>query len=105
MNSAPRAIPPARIWCTPEWLAERLGKPGIAVVDGSYYLPATKRDPRAEYLAGAYSRRRVLRHRRGRRHSPPICRICCRDPDQFGEAVGTLGIGKDDTIVVYDGRA
>ncbi len=24
-------------------------------------------------------------------------------PDQFGEAAGKLGIGKDDTIVVYDG--
>ena len=34
------------------WLAERLGTPGIAIVDASWYLPDQKRDPRAEFLAG-----------------------------------------------------
>ena len=35
-----------------DWLAERLDKPDVTVVDGSFYLPALKRDARAEYLAG-----------------------------------------------------
>jgi thiosulfate/3-mercaptopyruvate sulfurtransferase len=34
------------------WLAERLGDPDVVVVDGSFYLPAMKRDAAAEYLAG-----------------------------------------------------
>ena len=34
-----------------DWLQERLGKPGLSIVDGSWYLPAQKRDPLAEYDA------------------------------------------------------
>ena len=37
---------------TPDWLAEHLGQPDLAVVDGSWYLPAMQRDPAAEFLAG-----------------------------------------------------
>ena len=43
--------PASRNLVTTDWLAARLGKPGIAVVDGSFYLPALKRDARAEFLA------------------------------------------------------
>jgi thiosulfate/3-mercaptopyruvate sulfurtransferase len=85
-----------------EWLAERLGEPGIAVVDGSYYLPAAKRDPRAEYLAahipGAvfFDIDEIADQSSDLPHMLP-------GPTQFGEAAGKLGIGKDDTVVVYDG--
>jgi thiosulfate/3-mercaptopyruvate sulfurtransferase len=37
---------------TPDWLQERLGQPGLKIVDGSWYLPAQKRDARAEYDSG-----------------------------------------------------
>jgi len=37
---------------TTEWLAANLGAPGLVVLDGSFYLPAMKRDAAAEYLAG-----------------------------------------------------
>ena len=36
---------------TPQWLSGQLGAPNVRVVDGSFYLPAMKRDPAAEYLA------------------------------------------------------
>jgi len=86
----------------PQWLAERLGKPGVKVVDGSFYLPAMKRDPEAEFLAG---------------HIPGAVRFDVDDisdkssplphmlpsPQAFGAAVGALGISDSDTIVVYDG--
>jgi thiosulfate/3-mercaptopyruvate sulfurtransferase len=97
----PRA-PASRSIVTTEWLAERLGRPGVAVVDGSYYLPAMKRDARAEYLAahipGAvfFDLEAVSDHSTELPHMLP-------GPDQFGEAASRLGIGKDDTIVVYDG--
>ena len=32
-----------------DWLAARLDAPDIRVVDGSFYLPAAKRDPKAEF--------------------------------------------------------
>jgi thiosulfate/3-mercaptopyruvate sulfurtransferase len=87
---------------TTEWLAERIGKPGVVIVDGSYYLPNAGRDAHAEYVAG---------------HIPGAVFFDIEDvsdkstelphmlpgPEQFGEAAGGLGIGNGDTIVVYDG--
>jgi thiosulfate/3-mercaptopyruvate sulfurtransferase len=74
----------------------------VVVVDGSFYLPAMKRDPGAEYLAG---------------HIPGAVRFDIDEiadksiplphmlpsPEQFAQAVGRLGISDRDTIVVYDG--
>ena len=34
-----------------EWLAKNLGAPGIVVLDGTWHIPTTKRDARAEYNA------------------------------------------------------
>ena len=41
-----------QIFVTADWLQERLGKPGLSIIDGSTYLPVHKRDARAEYEAG-----------------------------------------------------
>jgi thiosulfate/3-mercaptopyruvate sulfurtransferase len=87
---------------TTEWLAGQLGKPNLVVVDASYYLPTQKRDPKAEYIAshipGAvfFDINAVADHSSDLPHMLP-------GPDQFGEAVGKLGISSTDTIVVYDG--
>ena len=35
-----------------DWLQSNLGKPGLSIVDASWYLPTHNRDPRAEYAAG-----------------------------------------------------
>ena len=45
-----------------EWLEEHLYDPGLRIVDGSFHLPGSGRDPRAE-CRGAHPRRGVLRHR------------------------------------------
>lgn len=85
-----------------EWLAGQLGKPDVAIVDGSYYLPTQKRDARAEYLAahvpGAvfFDINAVADHSTDLPHMLP-------GPDQFAEAAGNLGIAETDTIVIYDG--
>ena len=43
---------PASKWLkSTEWLADQIGKPGVAVVDASFYLPTQKRDAKAEYVA------------------------------------------------------
>jgi thiosulfate/3-mercaptopyruvate sulfurtransferase len=85
-----------------EWLAGEIGKPNVVVVDSSFYLPAQKRDAKAEYLAahipGAvfFDLDAIADHSTDLPHMLP-------GPEQFGEAVGALGISEKDTIVVYDG--
>lgn len=85
-----------------EWLADQLGKPEVAVVDGSYYLSTQNRDGRAEFLAGHipgavfFDINEIADHSTDLPHMMP-------GPAQFAEAVGKLGIAETDTIVVYDG--
>jgi thiosulfate/3-mercaptopyruvate sulfurtransferase len=94
--------PTSRWLVSTDWLAARLAQPDVVVVDGSFYLPAMKRDAAAEYLAG---------------HIPGAVRFDIDEiadksiplphmlpsPEQFALAVGRLGISERDTIVVYDG--
>lgn len=96
------ALPSSRWLKSTEWLAGELGKPDVAVIDGSYYLPTQNRDARAEYVAahipGAvfFDINAVADHSTDLPHMLP-------GPDQFGAATGDLGISENDTIVVYDG--
>jgi thiosulfate/3-mercaptopyruvate sulfurtransferase len=94
---------PASLWLkSTDWLAGELGKPGLVVIDGSFYLPAQKRDAKAEYLAGHipgavfFDIDAVADHTTNLPHMLP-------GPEAFGEAAGKLGISEKDTIVVYDG--
>ena len=85
-----------------EWLAGELGKPNVAIVDGSYYLSTQKRDAKAEYIeahipgAVFFDINAIADDSTDLPHMMP-------GPTQFGEAVGKLGIAETDTIVVYDG--
>jgi thiosulfate/3-mercaptopyruvate sulfurtransferase len=93
---------PSKRFVSTEWLAEHLGDPNVAIVDGSFYLPALKRDAKAEYLAahipGAvqFDIDAIADHSTNRPHMLPSA-------DVFADAVGKLGIGDGMTIVVYDG--
>ncbi|WP_378951863.1 3-mercaptopyruvate sulfurtransferase [Mesorhizobium sp. ANAO-SY3R2] len=85
-----------------DWLEQKLGTPGLSVVDASWYLPAQKRDARAEYQAA---------------HIPGAVffdQDMAVDPDaslphalpsqsMFARYAGSMGISADDTIVIYDG--
>jgi thiosulfate/3-mercaptopyruvate sulfurtransferase len=94
--------PASKNLVTTDWLAARLGEPEVTVVDGSFYLPALKRDAKAEYLAGHipgavfFDIDAVADHSTELPHMLP-------GATQFSQEVGALGIGRDDTIVVYDG--
>ena len=84
-----------------EWLAAHLDAPDVHIVDGSWHMPADRRDPRAEYDA---------------QHIPgavffDIDEIADTDtdlphmlpgPEQFAAQVGRLGLGDGNRIVVYD---
>jgi thiosulfate/3-mercaptopyruvate sulfurtransferase len=94
--------PASKNLVTTEWLAARLREPEVTIVDGSFYLPALKRDAKAEYLAshipGAvfFDIDAIADHSTDLPHMLP-------GATQFSQEVGALGIGRDDTIVVYDG--
>ncbi|NDV88757.1 3-mercaptopyruvate sulfurtransferase [Aurantimonas aggregata] len=87
---------------SPEQLAETLGRPGIAVVDASWYLPAQNRFARAEYdtghIPGAvfFDQDAVVDPASSLPHALPKETV-------FAEAAGQMGISDTDTIVVYDG--
>jgi thiosulfate/3-mercaptopyruvate sulfurtransferase len=102
MASEPTRPPASKNLVTTDWLAARLGEPEVSIVDGSFYLPALKRDAKAEYLAGHipgalfFDIDAIADHSTDLPHMLP-------GAAQFSKDVGTLGVGKDDTIVVYDG--
>jgi thiosulfate/3-mercaptopyruvate sulfurtransferase len=85
-----------------DWLAARLGQSDVVVVDGSFYLPAMKRDAAAEYLAGHIPGAVRFDIDEVADKSIPLPHML-PSPEQFAQAVGRLGISDRDTIVVYDG--
>jgi thiosulfate/3-mercaptopyruvate sulfurtransferase len=85
-----------------QWLAAQSGTPDLVVVDGSYYIPGTGRDAAAEYLAGHIAGAVRFDMEAISDHSNPLPHML-PSAEAFGRAVGALGIGDQDTIVVYDG--
>lgn len=85
-----------------DWLESRLGTPGLSIVDASWYLPAQKRDAKAEYEAGHipgalfFDQDIVVESDAALPHTLP-------SPQVFARHAGSMGISADDTIVVYDG--
>ena len=79
-----------------------LGRPGLSVIDASWYLPAQKRFARAEFetahVPGAvfFDQDAIVDPRSALPHALPSAA-------DFAAAVGRLGVADTDTIVVYDG--
>ena len=86
-----------------DWLAKHLGERDLRVVDGTWHMPQLGRDARAEFvrehIPGAvfFDIDEVADHATPLPHMLPTA-------DAFAEAVGALGIGSDDRVVVYDVR-
>ena len=85
------------------WLAERLGDPDLRVLDATWYLPHLRRSAHAEFLeahvpgAAYFDIDAIADHHRGLPHMLP-------DPTVFADAVGALGVGDGDQVVVYAGK-
>lgn len=83
-------------------LAQRLGDPGLGILDASWYLPDQNRDRRAEYEAahipGAvpFDIDTIADTESGYPHTLPSA-------VRFAEAVAALGVTNGQDIVVYDG--
>jgi thiosulfate/3-mercaptopyruvate sulfurtransferase len=97
-----RCAPASRSLVSTEWLAERLAAPDLVVVDGSYYLPAMKRDAAAEYLAGHVPGAVLFEIDKIADRSTDLPHML-PSPVQFAQQMDELGISESDTIVVYDG--
>ena len=85
-----------------DWLASRLGSPGLRVVDGSWYLPGSGRDPAAEYVEGHIPGAVFLDLDAT---SDPATSLPHMLPlaSDFAERMMLLGLSNSDDIVVYDG--
>ena len=86
-----------------DWLATHLRDATLRVLDGSWHMPQAKRDPRAEFVAahipGAafFDIDGIADHTTSLPHMLPT-------PTAFADAVGALGVGAGDRVVVYDTR-
>ena len=85
-----------------QWLAAHLKDPDLRVLDASWYLPGSKRDPFAEYQAAHIPGARffdlddVSDHRSELPHMvPPV--------EKFMSRMRAIGVGDGHQIVVYDG--
>lgn len=97
----PAPAPVSRWLKSTEWLAEHLHDRGVVVVDASSIPVGQQGDAHADFLGGHipgavfFDIEAVSDHSTDLPHMLP-------GPTQFGEAVGALGIGDGDTVVVYD---
>ncbi|MEM9733464.1 MAG: 3-mercaptopyruvate sulfurtransferase [Pseudomonadota bacterium] len=86
-----------------DWLFAHLDDDDIAIIDGSWYLPAMGRDGRAEYdaqhIPGAvfFDIDEIVDPASTLPHT-------LASPELFARKVGALGISNTQTIVVYDGH-
>ena len=88
---------------TTDWLAAHLRDADVRTLDGSWHMPQLKRDPRAEFAqahipgAAFFDIDAISDHSTSLPHMLPSER-------EFGDAVGALGIGSGDRVIVYDVR-
>ena len=86
-----------------DWLAAHLRDADLRVLDGSWHMPQAKRDPRAEFRV-AHVPGAVFFDIDGiADHSTPLPHML-PTADAFADAVGALGVGSGDRVVVYDTR-
>ena len=85
-----------------EWLASRLGSPGLRVVDGSWYLPGSGRDPAAEYAAGHIPGAVFFDLDATSDPTTPLPHMLPTASD-FADRMMRLGLNQSDDLVVYDG--
>ena len=91
---------------SPDELQSRLGepdlRPGLRIVDASWYLPAQNRDPKADYAAARIPGAVFFDLDAISDTTSPFPHMLAA-PEDFAAAVGAMGIGEDHDIVVYDG--
>ena len=85
-----------------DWLAQRLRRPRLRVLDASWYLPAAGRDPAAEYSAAHLPGALYFDLDAISDHSSPLPHML-PEAAAFARAMSALGLHDGDDLVVYDG--
>lgn len=95
------STPASSFFVSTAWLADNLGAPDLAIVDGTYFMPDENRNAEAEYLAahipGAmfFDIDAIADHTTDLPHMLP-------GPAAFAESMAKLGLDDKMRIVVYD---
>lgn len=84
-----------------QWLAQHVAEPDLAIVDASWFMPASGRKAREEYLDAHIPGARFLDIDALSDRTNPAPHMLPAAED-FARAMEELGIGSDDRIVVYD---
>ena len=84
-----------------EWLADHLDAPDVRIVDASFYLPAQKREPKAEFAKQHIPDAVFFDIDEIADKSNPLPHML-PSPEQFAEQAAKLGLGTGNKIVVYD---
>jgi thiosulfate/3-mercaptopyruvate sulfurtransferase len=83
------------------WLADRLDRADLVVIDASWFMPGSERHPKAEFaerhIPGAvfFGIDEISDHASDLPHMLPA-------PGDFGTAVRRLGVNSDSDVIVYD---
>ena len=83
------------------WLAERLGRPDVQILDGSWFMPAEGRNGHAEYLE-AHIPGAVFFDIDANADRTVDLPHMLPTPEAFAGMAGRLGLRRDATIVAYD---
>lgn len=98
----PIDFPPSNRWLiSTDQLAARLNDNSLVAVDASYPSPGKPNKARAEYLEGHIPGAILFDIDAIADHSSDLPHMLT-GPTHFSEAVGALGVGDGDTVVVYD---
>ncbi len=100
MSDAQPTSPPHLV--STEWLGQRLGQPGLVIIDGSWYLPAQNRNGRQEYLDGHIPGAVFFDLDATSAQDTPLPHMM-PTPIAFASAMRKLGVSESAQIVVYDG--
>ena len=84
-----------------EWLAAHIADPNVRVIDASFKMPGVLPLPKDDYLAAHIPGAVFFDVDAVSDHSSPLPHMF-PSAEQFGRDVGGLGIGNDDTVVIYD---
>ena len=92
----------SEIFVSTDWLGRNLGRAGLKILDGSWHMPALKRDIRADFAACHIPGARLCDV--DEVAAPDTAPLPHMAPDEatFAAKIGALGIGDGDTVVVYD---
>jgi thiosulfate/3-mercaptopyruvate sulfurtransferase len=100
-NAGDQSMPTNDPLVSTDWLAAHLRDVNVRIVDASFKMPGVTPLPRDDYLNAHIPGAVFFDVDAVSDHSNPLPHMF-PNAEQFGRDVGALGIGNDDTVVVYD---